>query len=58
VLGTTIPRSPQLHAAAMSVATGPACLGKYAVPQTGPVLVYLAEDAPPVVRERVAGMAR
>jgi hypothetical protein len=43
---------------ALSVATGTACLGKYAVPQPGPVLVYLAEDAPPVVRERIQGMAR
>ncbi len=43
---------------ALSVATGTPCLGKYAVPQAGPVLVYLAEDALPVVRERVAGMAR
>jgi hypothetical protein len=43
---------------ALSVATGTACLGKYAVPQAGPVLVYLAEDALGVVRERVAGMAR
>ncbi len=43
---------------ALSVATGTACLGKYAVPEPGPVLVYLAEDALVVVRERVAGMAR
>jgi hypothetical protein len=43
---------------ALSVATGTACLGKYAVPQPGPVLVYLAEDALPVVRERVEGIAR
>ena len=43
---------------ALSVATGTACLGTYAVPQAGPVLVYLAEDALPIVRERVAGMAR
>src|SRR5215469_3368098 len=43
---------------ALSVATGTACLGKYAVPEPGPVLVYLAEDALPSVRERVAGMAR
>ena len=43
---------------ALSVATGTACLGKYAVPEPGPVLVYLAEDALPVVRERVAGVAR
>ena len=43
---------------ALSVATGSACLGKYAVPRPGPVLIYLAEDALPVIRERVAGMAR
>ena len=43
---------------ALSVATGTACLGKYAVPRSGPVLVYRAADALPVVRERVAGMAR
>lgn len=43
---------------ALSVATGTTCLGKYAVPRSGPVLIYLAEDALGVVRERVAGMAR
>ena len=43
---------------ALSVATGTPCLGEYAVPRAGPVLVYLAEDALPVVRQRVAGMAR
>jgi AAA domain len=43
---------------ALSVATGTPCLGKYAVPEPGPVLVYLAEDALLVVRERVEGMAR
>lgn len=43
---------------AVSVATGTACLGKYAVPEPGPVLVYLAEDALPIVRERVQGMTR
>lgn len=43
---------------ALSVATGTPCLGKYAVPRAGPTLVYLAEDALPIVRERVAGMAR
>ena len=43
---------------ALSVATGTACLGRYAVPQPGPVLIYLAEDALPIVRERVEGMAR
>lgn len=43
---------------ALSVATGTAGLGRYAVAEPGPVLVYLAEDALPMVRERVAGMAR
>lgn len=43
---------------AVSVATGTPCLGRYAVPEPAPVLVYLAEDALPVVRERIAGMAR
>ena len=43
---------------AFSVATGTPCLGKYAVPEPGPVLVYLAEDALRVVRERIEGMAR
>jgi hypothetical protein len=43
---------------ALSVATATPCLGRYAVPERGPVLVYLAEDALPIVRERVAGMAR
>jgi AAA domain len=43
---------------ALSVATGTPCLGKYAVPESGPVLVYLAEDALPIVRERVQGMTR
>jgi hypothetical protein len=43
---------------ALSVATGTACLGKYAVPRPGPVLIYLAEDALTVLRERVEGMAR
>ena len=43
---------------ALSVATGTACLGRYRVPEPGPVLVYLAEDALPVVRERIEGMAR
>ena len=43
---------------ALSVATGTACLGQFAVPRPGPVLVYLAEDALPIVRDRVAGMAR
>ena len=43
---------------ALSVATGTACLGKYPVPEPGPALIYLAEDALPVVRERIEGMAQ
>jgi len=43
---------------ALSVATGTPCLGRYAVPEPGSVLIYLAEDALPAVRERVDGMAR
>jgi hypothetical protein len=43
---------------ALSVATGTPCLGTFAVPRPGPVLVYLAEDALPIVRQRVAGMAQ
>jgi hypothetical protein len=43
---------------ALSVATGTDCLGRYAVPEPGPVLIYLAEDALPTVRQRVASMAR
>lgn len=43
---------------ALSVATGSPCLGRYAVPEPGPVLVYLAEDALRAVRERIEGMAR
>ena len=42
---------------ALSVATGTACLGKYAVSRSGPVLIYLAEDALTMVRQRVEGMA-
>jgi hypothetical protein len=43
---------------ALSVATGTACLNQYTVPEDGPVLIYLAEDALSVVRQRVEGMAR
>jgi len=43
---------------ALSVATGTPCLGRYAVPEPGLVLVYLAEDALRAVRERIEGMAR
>lgn len=42
----------------LSVATGTACLGRYEVPEPGPVLIYLAEDSLAMVRERVEGIAR
>jgi hypothetical protein len=42
---------------ALSVASGAPCLRRFAVPQPGPVLLYAAEDAAPVVRERLAGIA-
>jgi len=42
----------------LSVATGTPCLGRYDVPEPGPVLIYLAEDSLEIVRERVEGIAR
>lgn len=42
----------------LSVATGTPCLGRYAIPDPGPVLVYLAEDSLTIIRERVEGLAR
>jgi hypothetical protein len=42
---------------ALSVATGTACLGIYTVLEPGPALVYLAEDALSIVRERVEALA-
>jgi hypothetical protein len=41
---------------AVSVATGTPCLGTFPVQEQGPVLVYLAEDALPILRERIAGL--
>jgi len=38
---------------AVSVASGTDCLGRFAVEQPGPSLVYLAEDAEPAVRTRI-----
>jgi AAA domain len=43
---------------ALSVATGTPALDAYAVREQGPALVYLAEDALEVIRERIEGMAR
>lgn len=42
---------------ALSVATGTPCLGTYTVHEQGPTLVYLAEDALAIVRERVESLA-
>jgi len=43
---------------ALSVATGTPCLDTYAVTEPGDVLVYLAEDPPAMVRQRLAGLCR
>jgi hypothetical protein len=41
---------------AVAVASGRACLRRYVVREPGPVLLFAAEDALHVVRERVAGI--
>lgn len=41
---------------ALSVASGTPCLGHFPVMHEGPTLVYLAEDAAPMVRERILGI--
>lgn len=41
---------------AVSVASATACLERFPVDDPGPALVYLAEDALPAVRERIAGL--
>jgi hypothetical protein len=43
---------------AVSVASDTACLGKYRVLEPGRVLIYLAEDSPQAVRERIEALAR
>lgn len=43
---------------AISVATNTPCLGTYTVVEPGPTLVYLAEDALSVVRERAETLVR
>ncbi|MFH1438197.1 MAG: AAA family ATPase [Pseudomonadota bacterium] len=43
---------------ALSVATGTPCLGRFAVPHPGRVLVYAAEDCASTIRERLEGLAR
>jgi hypothetical protein len=43
---------------AVSVASGTAALGRFAVAAPGPVLVYGAEEAPVALRERIEAIAR
>lgn len=43
---------------ALSVATATACLDTFPVPAPGPVLLFLAEDHPSTVRERLEGLCR
>ncbi|MCP4872205.1 MAG: AAA family ATPase [Proteobacteria bacterium] len=43
---------------ALSVATGTPCLDTFAVAEPGNVLVYLAEDPPAMVRQRLASLCR
>ncbi len=41
---------------ALSVASGTPCLGHFPVLHKGPTLIYQAEDAAPMVRERILGI--
>lgn len=43
---------------ALSVATATPCLDTFDVPEPGPVLAFLAEDHPSVVRQRLEGLCR
>ena len=43
---------------AVAVATGTSCLGRYPVRTSGPALIYLAEDAHPMVRERLEALCQ
>ena len=43
---------------AISVSSGTPCLGRFQVEQQGPALIYLAEDAAFMVRERVLGICK
>jgi AAA domain len=42
---------------AVAVAAGVPCLRRFAVPRSGRVLLYAAEDAPAIVRRRLEGIA-
>lgn len=43
---------------AVAVASGTACLGRFEVDRPGPVVAYLAEDALPQIRHRVAQLCQ
>ncbi len=43
---------------ALAVASGRPCLGRFRVPEPGPVLLFAAEDAPLQLRARILGLAR
>lgn len=43
---------------ALAVASGAPCLGVFESGDVGPVLLYMAEDAAPVVKTRLAGICR
>jgi AAA domain len=43
---------------ALSVTSNTSCLGQLAVGDPGPALLYMAEDAAPVVKSRLAGICR
>lgn len=43
---------------ALSVASGTACLGRFPVAEPAGALIYLAEDPPAVVRDRLGGICR
>jgi hypothetical protein len=43
---------------AVSVASGSACLARFAVPSPGPVLLYAAEDSESALRSRLESLAR
>lgn len=42
---------------AVSVASATPCLGRFAIEEPGPALVYLAEDSIPAVRQRIQALA-
>ena len=43
---------------ALSVASGTACLDCFHVAESGGALIYMAEDAAPIVKQRLAGLCR